>query len=57
MIPVISLKMDVVTERVDLPVDMSPALALPVEMSPAKAAEEIDKVKSNAQRSELKRFI
>jgi hypothetical protein len=37
------------------PVDMLPAL--PVEMFPAKAAEDIDRVKRDAQRIDLKRFI
>jgi hypothetical protein len=37
------------------PVDMLPAL--PVEMLPASAAEEIERVKSDAQRIDLKRFI
>ena len=40
--------------------EMSPALAIlegRPDISPAKAAEEIDKVKSDAQRSDWKRFI
>jgi len=41
------------------PPDMLPAMFLgaPPEMLPASAAEDIDKVKSDAQRIDLKRFI